>query len=158
MCVKREYLPEGNRVSYSIFMTSACHYFVLFIILRRKLSLEAKDLSLWNKYYVVHVERAMMKRIEEIKRKLVKLKPFLKEEYKVTAIGVFGSYVKGEEKRGSDLDILVEFDESAGLSLLDFIGLENYLSEVLAVKVDLVEKSALKPRIGKRILEEVVNL
>jgi len=36
--------------------------------------------------------------------------------------------------------------------------LENYLSEVLAVKVDLVEKSALKPRIGKRILEEVVNL
>ncbi|MEM2123321.1 MAG: nucleotidyltransferase, partial [Candidatus Bathyarchaeia archaeon] len=47
---------------------------------------------------------------------------------------------------------------SAGLSLLDFIRLENYLSEELGVKVDLVEKSALKPRIGKRILEEVVNL
>jgi len=99
-----------------------------------------------------------MKRIEEIKRKLVELKPSLKEEFKVQSIGVFGSFVRGEEKRGSDLDVLVEFDESAGLSLLDFIGLENYLSDALGVKVDLVEKGALKPRIGKRILEEVVNV
>jgi len=99
-----------------------------------------------------------MKRIDEIKRKLAELKPSLKEQFKVTAIGVFGSYLKGEEKRGSDLDVLVEFEESAGLSLLDFVGLEDYLSEELGVKVDLVEKSALKPRIGKRILEEVVNV
>jgi len=99
-----------------------------------------------------------MRRIEEIKKKLVELKPELKEEFKVTSIGVFGSYLRGEEKKGSDLDVLVEFDESAGLSLLDFIGLENRLSEALGVKVDLVEKSALKPRIGKRILEEVVNV
>jgi len=99
-----------------------------------------------------------MKRIEEIKNKLAELKPSLKEEFKVTSIGVFGSYLRGEEKRGSDLDVLVEFEESAGLSLLDFIGLENYLSDELGVKVDLVERSALKPRIGKRILEEVVNV
>jgi len=99
-----------------------------------------------------------MKRIEEIKRKLVELKPLLKEDFKVTSIGIFGSYLRGEAKRGSDLDVLVEFEESAGLSLLDFVGLENYLSEALGVKVDLVEKSALKPRIGKRILEEVVNV
>jgi len=99
-----------------------------------------------------------VKKIEEIKKKLAELKPSLKEEFKVTSIGVFGSYLRGEERRGSDLDVLVEFEESAGLSLLDFVGLENYLSDVLGVKVDLVEKSALKPRIGKRILEEVVNL
>jgi len=99
-----------------------------------------------------------LRKIEGIKRKLEELKPFLNEEFKVTAIGVFGSYLRGEEKRGSDLDVLVEFDESAGLSLLDFIGLEDFLSEELGVKVDLVEKSALKPRIGKRILEEVVNV
>jgi len=99
-----------------------------------------------------------MKRIEEIKNKLAELKPSLKEEFKVTSIGVFGSYLRGEEKKGSDLDVLVEFEESAGLSLLDFIGLEHYLSGVLGVKVDLVERSALKPRIGKRILEEVVNV
>jgi len=99
-----------------------------------------------------------MKRIEEIKRKLAELKPSLKEQFKVTSIGVFGSYLRGEQKRGSDVDVLVEFEESAGLSLLDFIGLENYLSDELKVKVDLVEKSALKPRIGKRILEEVVSV
>jgi len=99
-----------------------------------------------------------MKRIEEIKKKLAELKPSLKEEFKVQSIGVFGSYLRGEEKKGSDLDVLVEFEESAGLSLLDFIGLENYLSDALGVKVDLVEKSALKPRIGKHILKEVVNI
>lgn len=100
----------------------------------------------------------MIKRIEEIKKKLAELKPSLKEEFKVTSIGVFGSYLRGGEKKGSDLDVLVEFEESAGLSLLDFVGLEDYLSEALGVKVDLVEKSALKPRIGKRILEEVVSI
>ena len=74
------------------------------------------------------------------------------------SIGIFGSYIRGGEKKGSDLDILVEFEESADLSLLDFIRLENYLSEELGVKVDLVEKGTLKPRIGKHILEEVVSI
>ncbi len=99
-----------------------------------------------------------MRNIEEIKKKLEELKPLLKEKFRVKSIGIFGSYVKGEERKGSDLDILVEFEETAVLSLLDFIGLENYLSEVLRVKVDLVEKTTLKLRIGKHILEEVVNL
>ncbi|MEM1672250.1 MAG: nucleotidyltransferase family protein [Archaeoglobaceae archaeon] len=99
-----------------------------------------------------------MKNVEEIKKRLEELKPFLKEKFKVKFIGIFGSYVRGEEKKGSDLDILVEFEDSADLSLLDFIRLENYLSEELGIKVDLVEKNTLKPRIGKRILEEVVSL
>ncbi|MEM3449177.1 MAG: nucleotidyltransferase family protein [Nitrososphaerota archaeon] len=104
------------------------------------------------------LETDHMKNIEEIKKKLEELKPFLKEKFKLKSIGIFGSYIRGEEKKGSDLDILVEFEESAGLSLLEFIRLENYLSEELGVKVDLVEKSTLKPRIGKSILEEVINL
>jgi len=99
-----------------------------------------------------------MKDIEEIKRKLEELKPSLKKRLKVKSIGIFGSYIRGEEKGASDLDVLVEFEESAGLSLLDFVGLENYLSDQLGVKVDLVEKTTLKPRIGKHILEEVVNI
>ena len=94
--------------------------------------------------------------LEEIKRKLVELKPILKEKFKVKTIGLFGSYIRGREKEKSDLDILVEFDEP--ISLLKFITLENYLSDSIGVKVDLVEKSALKPRIGKRILKEVVNI
>ncbi|MEM3505172.1 MAG: nucleotidyltransferase family protein [Archaeoglobaceae archaeon] len=82
-----------------------------------------------------------MKNVEEIKKRLEELKPFLKEKFKVKFIGIFGSYVRGEEKKGSDLDILVEFEDSADLSLLDFIRLENYLSEELGIKVDLVEKT-----------------
>jgi len=99
-----------------------------------------------------------MKNVEEIKKKLEELKPSLKEKFKMKSIGIFGSYLRGEGKKGSDLDILVEFDKSASLSLLDFIRLENDLSEVLGIKVDMVEKSTLKPRIGKHILEEVVNV
>jgi len=53
---------------------------------------------------------------------------------------------------------LVEFEESSKLSLLDFIGLENYLTGILGVKVDLVEKGSLKHRIGKHVLEEVVAI
>jgi len=99
-----------------------------------------------------------MRDINDIKRKLESLKPELMEKFKVKSVGVFGSYVRGEEKKGSDLDVLVEFEDSAKLSLLDFVKLENFLSEKLGVKVDLVEKSTLKPRIGKHILEEVVSI
>jgi hypothetical protein len=82
----------------------------------------------------------------------------LMERYGIRKIGVFGSYVRRENEGESDLDILVEFREDARISLLDFIGIENDLSDLLGVKVDLVEKSALKPRIGKHILQEVVYL
>jgi hypothetical protein len=100
----------------------------------------------------------MMKYVRDIKKKLEELKPSLEEEFKVKSIGIFGSYIRGEEKKESDLDVLVEFEESADLSLLGFIRLENRLSEELGVKVDLVEKGTLKPRIGKRVLEEVVRI
>jgi hypothetical protein len=99
-----------------------------------------------------------MKKLEEMKGTLADHKQELKRKYGVKEIGIFGSYVRGEQKKQSDIDLLVEFEESSNLTLLDFIGLENYLSEILGVKVDLVEKQTLKPRIGKRILEEVVNV
>jgi predicted nucleotidyltransferase len=62
--------------------------------------------------------------------------------------------VRSEQKKGSDLDILVEFDEAP--SFIQFLQLEHYLSDLLGVSVDLVMKDALKPAIGKRILSEVV--
>ncbi len=97
-----------------------------------------------------------MKTLEEIKEILKKQKPLLEEEYGVSEIGIFGSYVRGEQRKKSDLDILVEFDKP--ISLLKFVGLEIYLSEVLGMKVDLVMKGSLKPRIGRHILKEVVPL
>jgi predicted nucleotidyltransferase len=97
-----------------------------------------------------------MKMLEKIKAQLEMLKPTLKEKFEVETIGVFGSYVRGEQKQGSDVDILVEFDEDAEIGFFKFLDLEEFLSRKLGVKVDLVTKNALKPYIGKRILQEVV--
>ncbi|HMK93861.1 MAG TPA: nucleotidyltransferase family protein [Candidatus Limnocylindrales bacterium] len=99
-----------------------------------------------------------MKRLLEIKQTLAQHKQELKRDYGVKELGVFGSYVRGQQKEQSDVDVLVEFEEHSNLTLLDFARLENYLSELVGVKVDLVEKKTLKPRIGKHILEEVVNV
>ncbi len=95
-----------------------------------------------------------MKTLKEITATIEALKPQLKERFKVKTIGVFGSYVHGEQTPKSDVDVLVEFKEPVGL--FEFMALEFYLSDVLGVKVDLVSKKALKPNIGKRILEEVI--
>ena len=96
--------------------------------------------------------------LEAIKKILKAHKEELKEKYGVKEIGIFGSYVRGEQKRVSDIDILIDFEPNAKISLLDFVEIEIYLSNLLGVKVDLVEKSVLKPRIGKCILKEVVYL
>ena len=96
--------------------------------------------------------------LEGITNILKEHKEELEEKYEVKEIGIFGSYVREEYKEKSDLDILVEFKEDAKIGLLKFVNMENYLSELIGVKVDLVEKSTLKPRIGKHILKEVLLL
>lgn len=80
--------------------------------------------------------------------------PELAARYHVRSLGVFGSYVRHEEQPESDLDILVAFEATP--SLITFLALENHLSDLLGVKVDLVMEDALKPYIGERILSEVV--
>jgi len=95
-----------------------------------------------------------MKTLKEIQTIIESVKPLLRERFKVKTIGVFGSYVRGEQKQQSDIDVLVEFEEPIGL--FEFMDLEFYLSDLLDTKVDLVSKKALKPYIGKRILEEVI--
>ncbi len=80
--------------------------------------------------------------------------PRLAEQYHVRSLGVFGSYVRHQQQRGSDLDVLVTFDEPP--SLLQFIQLEHDLTDTVGVKVDLVMRDALKASIGQRILREVV--
>lgn len=80
----------------------------------------------------------------------------LKRDYGVAEIGVFGSCVRAEADDDSDVDVLVEFDGPIGF--FKFLELEEKLGEWLGAKVDLVTKAALKPRIGRRILDEVVML
>ncbi|MCM8768826.1 MAG: nucleotidyltransferase family protein, partial [Candidatus Omnitrophica bacterium] len=74
----------------------------------------------------------------------------------VREIGLFGSYLRGQQRRGSDLDILVEFDTVPGL--LRFIELEDYLSRLLGVRVDLVRRASIRKELRERILSEVVML
>ncbi len=93
-------------------------------------------------------------KLDEFKDKLEGLKPVLAEKFKVKTIGLFGSYVRGEQKKGSDLDVLVEFFEP--ISLFRFVELEDFLSQALGVKVDLVMKASLKPRIKESILNEAI--
>lgn len=96
--------------------------------------------------------------LKSIYKELRIIKDTLRKEYGVREIGVFGSYVRGEYRKNSDLDILVEFEEDAKMDLIKFVELEDYLPDLLGIKVDLVMKSVLKPRIGKHILKEVIYL
>ena len=94
------------------------------------------------------------KELKEIEKILKEKKPILAERFKVKEIGIFGSLVRGEKKRKSDVDMLVEFYKPIGF--FKFLELEEYLEKIVGRKVDLVSKKALKPRIGKYILDEVI--
>jgi predicted nucleotidyltransferase len=96
--------------------------------------------------------------LEQMKQALKAMLPELRDKYGVLSLGVFGSYVRGEQTPDSDLDLLVEFDPTIHFGLLTFCELENRLSDRLGIPVDLVMKKALKPMIGERILQEVVYL
>ncbi len=97
-----------------------------------------------------------MANLEKIKRIINKHRQELREKYKITEIGIFGSYVRGEQKKRSDIDILVEFEEP--VSLLDLVGAENYISDLIRKKVDLVPKKDVRPELKERILNEVVYI
>jgi predicted nucleotidyltransferase len=95
-----------------------------------------------------------MQTVEELKAALALHKEELKKKYKVKEIGIFGSYVRQEQNKKSDLDVLVTFYET--IDLFAFVSLENYLSDILGVNVDLVMKEGIKPRLKERILSEAI--
>ena len=95
-----------------------------------------------------------MRTKEEILKILRKELPYLREKFNVKSIGIFGSYVRDEQKDRSDVDVLVEFSRPIGF--FRFTELEEYLSKKLGVKVDLVTPDALKPMIKPQIIREVV--
>lgn len=98
-----------------------------------------------------------MKTIQDIKAILKREMPFLKKEYAVTYLGIFGSYARNEQNKESDVDLLVDFDpnEYPGFKFFD---LEDYLSTVLNSKIDLVPRDALKRKIGDQIRSEVEDI
>jgi len=99
-----------------------------------------------------NMKKKTSRNLEAFLSEIRSLFPTLKRQYHVSTLEVFGSFVRGEEKRDSDLDLLVTFDETP--TLYRFVALENQLSDTLGVKVDLVMKDSLKPSNGKFILDE----
>jgi predicted nucleotidyltransferase len=98
-----------------------------------------------------------MKTLSEIKEILKKHKKILKDKYKVKSIAIFGSYARNEQKETSDIDILIDYYEP--ISLLKLIELENYLSDLLGVKVDLITKNSIhNPYVKKSIEEDLIYI
>lgn len=90
--------------------------------------------------------------LDQIKNKIL---PVLKEA-QVSRAAFFGSYVRGEEREDSDIDILVDLPK--GKSLFEFIDLELKLGKVLGKKVDLIEYSTIKPRLKPYILGNQIQI
>lgn len=96
---------------------------------------------------------AAKRKLARFKRLLRQHMPEIQARYNVATLGIFGSYVRGDARLRSDVDVLVEF--TIAPSLFKFLDLQEYLTALLRVKVDLVPRAALKPAIGQRILAEV---
>ena len=97
-----------------------------------------------------------MRTLAEITQILKDEESAIAEKFGVHFIGVFGSYVRDEQQDDSDLDILIELERPARISLIDLVELEYHLSELIGIKVDITIKANLRKRIGRRILDEVV--
>ena len=95
-----------------------------------------------------------MKDLEEIKAILGQVKSLAKEKYHISELGIFGDYVKGEVKENSQVNILIDYTEPP--SLLDLVDLEDYLSNLLKIKADVISKNGLKGKRKERILSEVI--
>jgi uncharacterized protein len=98
----------------------------------------------------------MMVLLKEIKEKIDSKREHLGIAYNVNNISVFGSYAKNNQTDESDLDLLVEFTKP--VSLLKLIALENYLSDLLDLKVDLVPKENLRTELEETIIKEALSL
>jgi len=94
----------------------------------------------------------MNKEIDKIKEKIV---PILREN-NVTKAGIFGSYARGEQKKRSDVDILVEIDN--GIDLIEFIRLRTKLQKAIKRKVDLVEYTCIRKELKNSILNDEIQI
>ncbi len=93
-----------------------------------------------------------------IKELLSTNKRYFNEQFGVKEIGIFGSYLRQENRPDSDVDILIELKRPPRISLIGLVELEDFLTELLGIKVDLAIKRNLRKRLGRRILNEVEYL
>jgi len=94
--------------------------------------------------------------IKKMKTVLAAHREIMKRKYKVEELGLFGSYARGEQKKTSDIDILVKFKDNA--TLFDFVGLGEFLEEKLKKKVDLVSEGGVRKELEKNIRQDLIKL
>lgn len=99
-----------------------------------------------------------MKELSEIKAKIKSVQNKLNNDFDVTEIGLFGSYVRGEATNDSDLDVLISLKPGHNVGLIKFNTLQSFLSDLLNIKIDLVVKDGIKPALKNNILNEVKYL
>jgi predicted nucleotidyltransferase len=98
----------------------------------------------------------MVRNVQTLIHQLKMVAGEVRRRYRAEILGVFGSYVRGEQRETSDLDVLVRF--APGATLFDFVGLADFLEETLGIRVDVVPVEALREEIRDRILQEAVYL
>ena len=98
----------------------------------------------------------MKRELEGICSVLRECREKLEHDYGVRAVGIFGSWVRGEQSPSSDLDVLVEIIRA--ISLLELVGVEIYLSEKLGMEVDVVPRRSLREELRETILRETIAL
>lgn len=97
-----------------------------------------------------------MKTLPDILAQLRRMKPDLERRYPIAELAVFGSWARGEQRDGSDLDLLV--DARRGMTLLDLAALQQELSDSLGMDVDVVTANSLRPTLADSVLPERIVL
>jgi len=97
-----------------------------------------------------------MKDVADIEKIIEEKREELFIKYKIKNIGIFGSYARNNAKERSDIDLIVEFEEP--VSLLGVIKAENYLTDLLGIRVDLVPKDDIRKELKETILKEVIYI
>jgi hypothetical protein len=94
--------------------------------------------------------------LSEIRSILLNLKSALREQYRVTTLGIFGSYARNEQHGESDIDILIDYIQPP--SLVKVVALRDWLTELLNMKVDIVTRNGLSPEIQDQVLSDIIYL
>lgn len=97
-----------------------------------------------------------MKTLNEVRQILTEQKTHLCKTYHITQLGIFGSYVRGEQTQDSDVDVLIDYEQAP--TLFELVNLRDYLRDLMGLNVDVVTKNGLKPRIRDQVLSEVIYL
>jgi uncharacterized protein len=114
------------------------------------------DSRRWYNKSMATLRKIKVTNLEEIKEVIRQRRAELKSQFHVEKIGVFGSYARGDQKKRSDIDFLVTFDETIGLFTLS--GLYIYLQEQLGRKVDVIPFNSLRPELRKYVLKDLIYL